>query len=57
MEMKQFFPKSEKQKESLLKKIEAKNPSIANSLQNVYGGWLNEAWPESTFREITPPKN
>lgn len=55
MEKKQFFPKSEEQKESLLKKIAEKNPNVVNSLQEVYGGWVNEAWPESTFREILPP--
>lgn len=56
MEKNKFFPNSEKQKDNLLKKIADKNPKLVNSLKNVYGGWVNEAWPESTFREIIPPK-
>lgn len=55
MDKNNFFPKSKSQKKSLLKKMADKNPGIVTSLKNVYGGWVNEAWPESTWAEITPP--
>lgn len=56
MKKNKFFPDNEGTKESLLKKMAEKNPNIVNSLHNIYGGWLNEAWPESTFSEIIVPQ-